>query len=157
MFLVRMSLKSPYSIIAMALAIVLLGAQSLSSMNVSILPRIPLPVVEVLTVFPGMNVYNTEMDITEQMERIILQAPYIRSVKSESLVGISMIQIRFRSSYSLSAGVSMVTSLVYSSLKYLPPGIFPPIIIPFGISAIPIADLVLSSKELTQMQMFDLG
>ena len=157
MFLVRMSLKSPYSIIAMALAIVLLGAQSLSSMNVSILPRIPLPVVEVLTVFPGMNVYNTEMDITEQMERIILQAPYIRSVKSESLVGISMIQIRFRSTYSLSAGVSMVTSLVYSSLKYLPPGIFPPIIIPFGISAIPIADLVLSSKELTQMQMFDLG
>ncbi|MEC4682778.1 MAG: efflux RND transporter permease subunit [Nitrospirota bacterium] len=157
MFLVKMSLKSPYTIIAMALAIVLMGAQSLSSMNVSILPRIPLPVVEVLTVFPGMNVYNTEMDITEQMERIILQAPYIRSVKSESLVGISMIQIRFRSSYSLSAGVSMVTSLVYSSLKYLPPGIFPPIIIPFGISAIPIADLVLSSKELTQMQMFDLG
>ena len=157
MFLVKMSLKSPYSVIAMALAIILLGAQSLSSMNVSILPRIPLPVVEVLTVFPGMNVYNTEMDITEQMERIILQAPYIRSVKSESLVGISMIQIRFRSTYSLSAGVSMVTSLVYSSLKYLPPGIFPPIIIPFGISAIPIADLVLSSKELTQMQMFDLG
>jgi len=157
MFLVKMSLKSPYTIIAMALAIVLMGAQSLSSMNVSILPRIPLPVVEVLTVFPGMNVYNTEMDITEQMERIILQAPYIRSVKSESLVGISMIQIRFRSTYSLSAGVSMVTSLVYSSLKYLPPGIFPPIIIPFGISAIPIADLVLSSKELTQMQMFDLG
>ena len=91
------------------------------------------------------------------MERIILQAPYIRSIKSESLVGISMIQIRFRSTYSLSAGVSMVTSLVYSSMKYLPPGIFPPIIIPFGISAIPIADLVLSSKELTQMQMFDLG
>ena len=157
MFLVNMSLKSPYTIVAMALAIVLLGAQSLTSMNVSILPRIPLPVVEVLTVFPGMNVYNTEMDITEQMERIILQAPYIRSVKSESLVGISMIQIRFRSSYPLSSGVSMVTSLVYSSLKYLPPGIFPPIIIPFGISAIPIADLVLSSKELTQMQMFDIG
>ncbi|MGC8529197.1 MAG: efflux RND transporter permease subunit [Leptospirillia bacterium] len=157
MFLVSMSLKSPYTIIAMALAIILLGGQSLSSMNVSILPRIPLPVVEVLTVFPGMNVYNTEMDITEQMERIILQAPYIRSIKSESLVGISMIQIRFRSSYSLSAGVSMVTSLVYSSMKYLPPGIFPPIIIPFGISAIPIADLVLSSKELTQMQMYDLG
>ena len=60
MFLVKMSLKSPYTIIAMALAIVLMGAQSLSSMNVSILPRIPLPVVEVLTVFPGMNVYNTE-------------------------------------------------------------------------------------------------
>ncbi len=157
MFLVKMSLKSPYSIIAMALAIVLLGSESLSSMNVSILPRIPLPIVEVLTVFPGMNVYNTEMDITEQMERIILQAPYIRSIKSESLVGISMIQIRFRSTYSLSAGVSMVTSLVYSSMKYLPPGIFPPIIIPFGVSAIPIADLVLSSKELTQMQMFDIG
>jgi multidrug efflux pump subunit AcrB len=157
MFLVNMSLKSPYTIIAMALAIILLGGQSLSSMNVSILPRIPLPEVEVLTIFPGMNVYNTEMEITEQMERIILQAPFIRSIKSNSLVGISMIQVRFKSTYSLSAAVSMVTALVYSSMKYLPPGIFPPIIIPFGIAAIPIADLVLSSKELTQMQMYDIG
>ena len=157
MFLVKMSLKSPYTVVAMALAIVLLGAQSLSSMNVSILPRIPLPEVEVLTIFPGMNVYNTEMEISEQMERIILQAPFIRSIKSESLVGISLIQVRFKSTYSLSAAVSMVTALVYSSMKYLPPGIFPPVIIPFGIAAIPIADLVLSSKELTQMQMYDIG
>lgn len=157
MFLVKFSLKSPYTIIAIALAIVLLGSQSLSTMNVSIFPKIPVPDVEVLTVFPGLNVYDVEMDITEQMERIILQAPYIRSIKSESLVGISMINVRFRSSYSLAAGVAMTVSMVYSSLKYLPPGIFPPIIIPFGVAAIPIADIVLESKELNQMQLYDIG
>ena len=157
MFLVKASLKSPYSIVAFALAILLLGAQSISSMNISIFPKIPVPDVEVLTVFPGMNIYDVEMDITEQMERFILQAPYIRSIKSESLVGISLINVRFRSAYSLAAGVSMMVSMVYSSMKYLPPGIFPPIIIPFGVSAIPIADIVLNSKELTQMQLYDIG
>uniref|UniRef100_A0A7C3QTQ3 Efflux RND transporter permease subunit n=1 Tax=Leptospirillum ferriphilum TaxID=178606 RepID=A0A7C3QTQ3_9BACT len=157
MFLVRFSLKSPYTIVALALAIVLLGVQSISSMNVSIFPKIPDPDVEVLTVFPGMNIYDVEMDITEQMERFILQAPYIRSIKSESLVGISMINVRFRSVYSLSAGVAMVVSMVYSSMKYLPPGIFPPIIIPFGVSAIPIADIIEESRELTQMQLYDIG
>ncbi len=157
MFLVKASLKSPYTIVAIALSILLLGAQSLSSMNVSIFPRIPMPDVEVLTVFPGMNVYNVEMDITEQMERFILQAPFIRSIKSESLVGISMINVRFKTSYPLPAAVSMVVSMVYSSMKYLPPGIFPPIIIPFGISAIPIGDIVLESKELNQLQLYDIG
>ena len=157
MFLVRFSLKSPYTIIAFALAIVLLGSQSLSSMNVSIFPQIPDPDVEVLTVFPGLSPYEVETEITEQMERIILQAPYIRSIKSNSVTGISMINVRYRSSYSLSASVSMTVSMVYSSLKYLPPGVFPPIIIPFGVSAIPIADIVLESKELSQMQLYDIG
>ncbi len=157
MFLVRFSLKSPYTIIAFALAIVLLGSQSLSSMNVSIFPQIPDPDVEVLTVFPGLSPYEVETEITEQMERIILQAPYIRSIKSNSVTGISMINVRYRSSYSLAAGVSMTVSMVYSSLKYLPPGVFPPIIIPFGVSAIPIADIVLESKELSQMQLYDIG
>ena len=157
MFLVRFSLRSPYTIVALALAIVLLGSQSISSMNVSIFPRIPDPDVEVLTVFPGMNIYDVEMDITEQMERFILQAPFIRSIKSESLVGISLINVRFRSSYSMAAGVSMVVSMVYSSMKYLPPGIFPPIIIPFGVSAIPIADIIEESHELSQMQLYDIG
>jgi multidrug efflux pump subunit AcrB len=157
MFLVRSAIKSPYAIFAMALAIVVLGFQSLSTMNVSIFPRIPTPDVEVLTIFPGLDVHNMEMDITEFMERFILQAPYIRSIKSESMVGISLINVRFRSNYSMSAAISMVVSMVNSTLKYLPPGVFPPIIIPFGVSAIPIADIVLNSKELNQNQLYDIG
>jgi multidrug efflux pump subunit AcrB len=156
-FLVKSSLKSPYTIIALALAIVLLGSESLGSMNVSIFPKIPTPDVEVLTLFPGLDVYDMEMDITERLERFILQAPYIRSIRSESQVGISLINIRFRSTYSTSAAVSMVVSMVYSTLKFLPPGIFPPIIIPFGVSAIPIADITMMSTELNQNQLWDIG
>ena len=100
MFLVKGSLKSPYTIVAVALAFVLLGFESISSMNVSIFPKIPTPQVEVLTLLPGLEVHNVEMDLTEQLERFILQAPYIRSIKSESMIGISLINVRFNSSYS---------------------------------------------------------
>ena len=157
MFLVKGSLKSPYTIVAVALAFVLLGFESISSMNVSIFPKIPTPQVEVLTLLPGLEVHNVEMDLTEQLERFILQAPYIRSIKSESMIGISLINVRFNSSYSTNAAVSMVVSMVYSALKYLPPGTFPPVIIPFGVSAIPIGDIVLKSEKLNQSQIYDIG
>ena len=89
----------------MALAFVLLGFESISSMNVSIFPKIPTPQVEVLTLLPGLEVHNVEMDLTEQLERFILQAPYIRSIKSESMIGISLINVRFNSSSSADPGL----------------------------------------------------
>ena len=42
-------------------------------------------------------------------------------------------------------------------LKLLPPGVTPPYILSYNASSVPILQLALSSKQLPQMQLFDLG
>ena len=50
-----------------------------------------------------------------------------------------------------------ITSLTYSALKYLPQGIFPPIIIKFGAASLPIANLTVSSPTMDEKEVRDLA
>jgi multidrug efflux pump subunit AcrB len=50
-----------------------------------------------------------------------------------------------------------ITSLTYSALRYLPQGVFPPIIIKFGAASLPIGTLTVSSESLDEKQVRDLA
>src|SRR5438093_3628852 len=50
-----------------------------------------------------------------------------------------------------------ITSLAYSTLRFLPPGIWPPIIIKFGAASLPIGTLTVSSETLSEKEVRDLA
>ena len=153
--LTRASLKNPYAIVAISLIVVILGVVSFQKMEVDVFPEINLPVVAVATFYKGMGPSEMEGAITLRLEQLFLQASYVEHIESRSLPGVSLIKIYFQPSYDVNAAVAEITSLTYSTLKYLPPGVFPPIIVKFGVASLPIGVLTASSEGLSEKDVRD--
>jgi len=153
----RAALKNPYAVVAISLIVVILGVVSYQNMEVDIFPEINLPVVAVATFYKGMGPSEVEGAITLRLEQLYLQASYIEHIESRSLPGLSLIKIYFHPSYNVDAAVAEITSLTYSALRYLPQGIFPPVIIKFGAASLPIGTLTVSSETLGEKEVRDLA
>ncbi len=155
--MVRAALKNPYAVVAISLIVVILGVVSFQNMVVDIFPEINLPVVAVATFYKGMGPSEIEGAITLRLEQLYLQASYVEHIESRSLPGVSLIKIYFHPSYNVNAGMAEITSLTYSALRYLPQGVFPPIIIKFGAASLPIGTLTVSSESLGEKEVRDLA
>ena len=155
--MVRASLKNPYAVVAISLIVIILGVVSYKKMVVDIFPEINMPVVAVATFYKGMGPSEVEGAITLRLEQAFLQASYIDHIESRSLPGVSLIKIYFHSSYDVNAGLAEITSLTYANLRYLPQGIFPPIIIKFGAASLPIAVQTTSSETMSEKEVRDLA
>jgi len=155
--MVRAALKNPFAVIAISLIVIIIGVVSYQKMVVDIFPEINMPVVAVATFYKGMGPSEVEGAITLRLEQAFLQASYIDHIESRSLPGVSIIKIYFHSSYDVNAGLAEITSLTYANLRYLPQGIFPPIIIKFGAASLPIAVQTTSSETMTEKEVRDLA
>ena len=155
--MIRAALNNPYAVVAISLIVVILGAVSYQTMVVDIFPEINLPVVAVATFYKGMGPSEVEGAITLRLEQLFLQASYVEHIESRSLPGVSLIKVYFHPSYDENAGMAEITSLAYSTLRFLPPGIWPPIIIKFGAASLPIGTLTVSSETLSEKEVRDLA
>src|SRR5574342_448091 len=155
--MVRLALRNPYAVMAISLIVIILGVVSYQQMVVDIFPEINLPVVAVATFYKGMGPSEVEGAITLRLEQLYLQASYVEHIESRSLPGVSLIKVYFHPSYDVNAGMAEITSLTYSALKYLPQGVFPPIIIKLGAASLPIADLTIGSETLGEKEVRDLA
>jgi multidrug efflux pump subunit AcrB len=151
------ALKNPYAVVAISLIVMILGIISFQNMVVDIFPEINLPVVAVATFYKGMGPSEIEGAITLRLEQLYLQASYVEHIESRSLAGVSLIKVYFQPSYDVNAAMAEITSLTYSALRYLPQGVFPPIIIKFGAASLPIGTLTVSSESLDEKQVRDLA
>jgi multidrug efflux pump subunit AcrB len=155
--MIHAALKNPYAVVAISLIVMILGIISFQNMVVDIFPEINLPVVAVATFYKGMGPSEIEGAITLRLEQLFLQASYVEHIESRSLAGVSLIKVYFQPSYDVNAAMAEITSLTYSALRYLPQGVFPPIIIKFGAASLPIGTLTVSSESLDEKQVRDLA
>jgi CzcA family heavy metal efflux pump len=156
--MVRGALKNPYLIIAMVLAIVLLGGAVMHRIPVDMLPSFKTPAVLILTLYPGMPAEVMERDITTRLERWTGQANGIARQESKSMIGVSVLKNYFRPDIDPNTAMSQVTSLAMSDLYYMPPGTLPPMVMPFDPTAtLPLAILAVSSPALNEKELYDVA
>ena len=66
-------------------------------------------------------------------------------------------KVFFQPSVNINGALAQITAASQTVLKCLPPGITPPYVLSFNASSVPILQLALSSKALSQAQIFDAG
>src|SRR5580658_4983425 len=98
-----------------------------------------------------------ENDITGQFERMFTLAARIHHMESRSLTGISLIKIYFQPGSNPDADVTAVANLAMASLRYLPTGTLPPIVLSFDASSLPVCLVTLKGEGLSESQLRDLG
>ena len=155
--LTRAALRNPFAVFAICMIVIILGVVSYQKMKVDIFPDINIPVILVSTFYRGLSPSEMEGAITLRFEQQFLQASYIEHIESQSLAGMSYIKVFFQPEYSIDAAQSELTSLAYSIIRLLPPGVFPPSVFKFGVASMPIGLLSVSSSTLGEKEMRDLA
>lgn len=153
----RFSIRNPYFIIVACLVIVSIGTVSYVRMPVDLFPNINIPVVEVATFYNGMPPEEIENEITSVFERFFTLGSGIDHMESRSLPGVSIIKIFFQPGTDPDADVSEISNLAMADLRRLPPGTFPPIVLKFDASSLPVCLVTLKGEGLSETQLRDVG
>src|SRR5438094_2947879 len=158
MWIVRLALRRPYTFTVMAILIVLMGIVTITRMATDIFPKIDIPVVSVIWSFPGVAPEEMEKRFVTVTERAMTTTVNdIEHIESQSYNGVSVIKVFFHEGAKVEAGVAQITSITQTLLRILPPGTTPPLILQYSASNVPILQLGLTSKTLSEQQLYDLG
>jgi multidrug efflux pump subunit AcrB len=153
----RFSIRNPYFIVVLCLALTVIGVTSIARMPVDLFPPINLPVVVVATFYTGMPPADIETDITNPLERWFTQASGLDHMESRSLLGVSIIKAFFQPGTSSDADVTQLSNLALADLKRLPPGTLPPLVLKFDASSLPVTLVTVKGQGLTETQLHDLA
>ena len=153
----RFSIRNPYFIVVVCLALAVIGINSLSRMPVDLFPPINLPEVVVATFYNGMPPKDIEVDITNPLERFFTQASGVDHMESRSLLGVSIIKVYFQPGTNADSDVTQLSNLALADLKRLPPGTLPPLVLKFDASSLPVCLVTVKGQGLNETQLHDLA
>jgi len=158
MWIVALALRRPYTFIVMALVIIILTPITILRTPTDIFPEINIPVVSVVWFYTGMAPEDMANRIVANSERgITTTVNDIEHMESQSVYGLGVIKVFFRPGTNVQGAIAQITSICQTSVRGLPPGTTPPLIISYSASTTPIIQLGLSSKTLPEQELFDLG
>jgi CzcA family heavy metal efflux pump len=158
MWIVALALRRPYTFIVMALVIIIMFFVTLARTPVDIFPNIDIPVVSVVWFYSGMSPQDMADRIVANSERgITTTVNDIEHMESQSVYGLGVIKVFFRPGTNVQGAIAQITAIAQTTVRSLPPGTTPPLIISYSASTTPIIQLGLSSKTLPEQQLFDLG
>jgi len=149
------SIRNPYFIIVVCLAVMIVGAVSLVRLPVDMFPTINIPVAVVATFYNGMPPEQIESDITGRYERFFTLASNIDHIESRSLPGVSLIKVYFQPGTDADAAVSQISNLATANLRRLPPGTLPPVVLKFDASSLPVCLVTVAGEGMNEATLRD--
>jgi CzcA family heavy metal efflux pump len=142
----------------MALVILLLTPITVFLMPTDIFPEIDIPVVSVIWFYTGMSPQDMADRIVANSERnMTTTVNDIEHIESQSVVGLGIIKVFFRPGTNIQTAIAQITAVSQTTVRGLPPGTTPPLIISYSASTTPIIQLGLSSKTMSEQELFDVG
>src|SRR5256712_10011757 len=158
MWIVRLALRRPYTFVVLALLIAVLGIASVLTMSVDIFPAINIPVVTVIWTFSGLSPTEMQDRIVTVSERAFTTTVNgIEHLESVSLRGVAVTRLYFHPNVPIEAAIAQVNAQAQQIVRILPPGIFPPLILQYNAASVPVLLASLSSDQLPEQQLNDLG
>jgi len=158
MWIVALALRRPYTFVVMALLIILLVPIVVLRTPVDIFPDINIPVISIVWRYDGFAPAEMADRIIASSERFLtITVNDIEHIESQSVNGIGVIKIFLQPKGNIQTALAQVTSTVQATVRQLPAGTSPPLVITYSASSTPIVQLGLSSKTLPEQQLFDLG
>jgi multidrug efflux pump subunit AcrB len=158
MWIVRLALRRPYTFVVLSMLIALLGIGSAIETPKDIFPYINIPVVTIVWTYSGLPPAEMEGRIVTVCERALTTTVNdIEHTESESYQGIAVVKVYFQPTVKIEQAQAQITSVVQTILRVLPPGSFPPFILKYDASSVPIVQLGLSGQGLSESDLYDDG
>ncbi len=156
--MVSFVLKRPYTVMALVILVVLMGALAVLRMPTDIFPEINIPVVSVVWTYNGMSADEIQNRIVVLHERQLASlVDDIERIEANSYDGVGVIKVYLHEGADVSRAISQLSSSALVVLKYMPRNITPPLVLRYGATDVPIIQLAISSKSLPDTKLNDLG
>jgi multidrug efflux pump subunit AcrB len=156
--IVRIALSRPYTFVVAAFLIFLMGTLAAMRMPVDIFPSINIPIIGVAWQYTGLPPDQMAGRIVTPYERALTTTVNdIDHIEANSYTTFGIVKIFFHQGVNIATANAQVTAISQTLLKQLPPGSTPPLIVNYSASTVPIIQLALSGKGLTEQNLADLG
>jgi multidrug efflux pump subunit AcrB len=158
MWIVRLALRRPYTFVVMAILILVMGIVSIERTPTDIFPNIDIPVVSIIWNYNGLvpeQMADRIVSITERNLTTVVDN--IQHVESQSLYGIAVVKVFLQPNASIDRAIAQITASSQTQLRQLPAGTTPPLVIAYSASSVPVMQLALSGKGLSEQQLNDYG
>src|SRR5258708_3931195 len=158
MWIIKVALDRPYTVIVLALLILLLSPVIILNAPTDIVPNIDIPVVGVGWVYTGLSPQEPEGRLTSVYERLVTATvDNIEHIESNTVNGQVIVKVFLQPGTNIAVANAQVTASSQTILRQLPPGTLPPIILNYSASTVPILQLALPGNGLSEQQLNDLA
>lgn len=156
--LVKIALSKPYTFVVLALLIAILGPLSASRTPTDIFPSVDIPVVAVAWQWRGLPPEEMAGRITRPFERALNSIVNdVEHIEATSYKGFGIVKIFFHPTVDINMANAQVTGVAQTLLRQMPQGTQPPLIMNYNASTVPVLQLALSGKGLSEQQLADIG
>ena len=121
-YMEKFSVKKPFTILVMVVAIIILGFVSLSGMTTDLLPKMSLPYLLVITTYPGASPEKVESSVSEPVESALGSISGVKNVYSMSYENYGIVELEFADGTDMDSAMVKVSSALDSVKSALPEG-----------------------------------
>lgn len=91
----KFSVKKPFTVVVAVILVIILGVVSFTNMTPDLLPNIEMPMVIVVTTYPGASPAEVEEQITKPLEQSMATLENIKTIGSTSSDNVSILMLEF--------------------------------------------------------------
>src|SRR5215469_15306830 len=157
MWLIRIALRRPLTVVVAVISVGLLSVLALLRMPVDIFPNLNLPVIYVAQPYGGMSPAQMEGYLVYYYEYHFLYITGIESVESKSIQNVGLLKLTFHPGTDMSQAAAQTVGYVDRARAFMPPGTVPPFILRFDAGSVPVGYLVFSSPTRSVAEIQDLA
>ncbi len=154
--LVRFSIRYYGIVIAIALLILIYGSYRFANAGLDIFPEFAPKQIIIQTESPGFSAEQVEILVTQPIELSLSGLMGLKSIRSESIQGLSIITAIFNAQSDIYRNRQLVTERLSGLSSQLPQGVQTPTPVPLTSSSATVLTLGLSSAHKDLMQLRDL-
>jgi multidrug efflux pump subunit AcrB len=157
MSLVSSALKKPIAVIIFTLGILIFSVLTIMKIPIDIFPKLNSPTIYVIESYGGMSPQQMEGFFATRLQDQFLYVAGIKSVSSKNIQGLSLLRLTFYESTDMAEASAQVALQVSRAMSFFPPGAYPPQVIRFDASSLPVGQLVFSSPTKNLKEIYDLA
>ncbi len=129
-WLIHASLQLRIIVLMIAIGLIIVGLRSVGSVPLDVFPEFAPPLVEIQTEAPGISTEDVESLISVPIENAVNGIPFVKTVRSKSVLGLSSVRLIFASGTDLLMARQLVQERLTLVATQLPRVARPPVILP---------------------------
>src|ERR1700734_3022714 len=156
--LLRLALRRPYTLIVLALLILIIGPLAAIPTPVDIFPEIRIPIIAAIWQYTGLAPGDMAGRMITSYQRVLTTTVNdIEHIEATSYNGLGIVKVFFQPGVDIRMANAQVTAVSQTVLRNMPPGTTPPLILNYNASTVPVIQLALSGKGMSEQRLADIG
>lgn len=156
-WLVSTSLRLRVIVLALSIVLVVFGIRTLEKTALDVFPEFAPPMVEIQTEAPGLSTEEVESMISMPIENALTGAPWVKTIRSKSVLGLSSVVLIFEEGTDLIRARQLVQERMAAEASRLPTVARTPVMMSPHSSTARVLKIGVSSTKLSQMEMTELA